>query len=59
MTVVVVEIEAPVGDRSQVLRQAEERQQHVGVEPALVAVEIADDDGSQLAVPRPRRRASW
>src|SRR5688572_4622832 len=47
---VVVEVEAPTGDRPEIHREAEERQQHIGLQLADLAVEGRDIDGAELAV---------
>ena len=47
--VVVLEVEPPGGERPEIGRQTEERQQAIGLEPARVAGEVGDDDRRELA----------
>ena len=53
---VLVQVQAPIGDRAQLLQQAEERQQGIGFQSFLVPVQIAGDDGGKGATPPPRAR---
>jgi hypothetical protein len=45
---VVVDIEPPGGERAEIGREAEERQQAIGLETARGPGEIGDDDGREL-----------
>ena len=47
--VIAVEVEAPGGERPEIGRQTEERQQAVGIEPPRAAGEIGDDNRRELA----------